>query len=145
MVAPEQMFDQSIVPNVGLEFTVQSRHGGAHNKVVIFTDLKNFRNRVRIETSQDGVRWSVARNDGAIFNFSQDGREFSSTSVEYPVSRRPFLRATIFGWTKNGSVTGRPLITPNSRMKSLKYTRSQLLKYRRIRQRNPPSSKSIWD
>lgn len=106
MVAPEQIFDQAIVPNVGLEFTVHSRHGGAHNKIVIFTDLKNFRNRVRIETSQDGMHWSVARDDGAIFNFSQDGREFSSTRVEYPVSRRPFLRATIFGWTKNGSVTG---------------------------------------
>jgi Protein of unknown function (DUF3999) len=102
----EQLFDESIVPDVGLQFTVHRSYAGAHNQIAIFTDLKNFRNRVRIETSQDGVHWSVARNDGAIFNFSQDGREFSSTSVEYPVSRRPFLRATIFGWTKNGSVTG---------------------------------------
>jgi hypothetical protein len=106
IVTPEHVFDQSIVPNVGLQFAVHRPNAGAHNKLVIFTDLKNFRNRVQIETSQDGVRWSVARTDGAIFNFSQDGREFSSTSVEYPVSKRPFLRATIFGWTKNGSVTG---------------------------------------
>jgi hypothetical protein len=104
--ATEQIFDQSIVPDVGLQFTVRRRYGGAHNKIDIFTDLKNFRNRVRIETSQNGTRWFVAREDGAIFNFSQDGREFSSTSVEYPVSRRPFLRMTIFGWTKNGLVKG---------------------------------------
>jgi hypothetical protein len=106
MIGTEQVFDQSILPNVGLQFTVHHRHGGSHNKIDIFTDLKNFRNRVRVETSQDGSRWSVARDDGAIFNFSQDGREFSSTSVAYPVSRRPYLRVTIFGWTKNGSVTG---------------------------------------
>jgi hypothetical protein len=99
------LYDQSIVPNVGLQFTLHLS-AGPHNKLVIFTDLKNFRNRVQVETSQDGVHWSIARTDGAIFNFSQDGREFSSTSVEYPVSKKPFLRATIFGWTKNGSVTG---------------------------------------
>jgi hypothetical protein len=102
----EEIFDQSIVPGVGLQFTVRRRYPGAHNKIEIFTDLKNFRSGVRIETSQDGRRWSVARSDGAIFNFSQDGREFSSTTVEYPVSRRPFLRVTIFGWTKNGLVLG---------------------------------------
>jgi len=102
----EQILDQSIVPDVGLQFTVHRRYGGTHNKIEVFTDLKNFRNRVRVETSQDGSHWAVARNDGAIFNFSQDGREFSSTSVEYPVSRLPFLRVTIFGWTKNGLVTG---------------------------------------
>ena len=102
----EEIFDQSIVPGVGLQFTVRMAHAGPHNKIEIFTDLKNFRSGVRIETSQDGKRWSVARSDGAIFNFSQDGREFSSTSVEYPVSRRPLLRVTIFGWMKNGLVLG---------------------------------------
>jgi hypothetical protein len=106
VVSYEQISDQSIVPGVGLQFTVHRRYGGTHNKIEIFTDQKNFRDRVRVETSQDGSHWAVARDDGAIFNFSQDGREFSSTSVEYPVSRRPFLRVTIFGWTKNGLVTG---------------------------------------
>jgi len=106
LLTNEQILDQSIVPDVGLQFTVHRRYGGLHNKIEIFTGLQNFRNRVRVETSQDGSHWAVARNDGAIFSFSQDGREFGSTSVEYPVSRRPFLRVTIFGWTKNGSVTG---------------------------------------
>jgi Protein of unknown function (DUF3999) len=105
-VTTEQILDQSIVPDIGLQFIVHRLHAGTHNKIDIFTDLKNFRNRVRIETSQDGSHWAIARDDGAIFNFSQDGREFSSTSVEYPVSKRPFLRVTIFGWTKNGLVTG---------------------------------------
>lgn len=102
----EQVLDQSIVSGVGLQFTVHRRHGGSHNKIDILTELKNFRNRVRIETSPDGAHWATARDDGAIFNFSQDGREFSSTGVSYPVSTRPYLRVTIFGWTKNGLVTG---------------------------------------
>jgi hypothetical protein len=106
VVTTEEILDQSIVPDVGLQFTVHRQYRGVHNKVDILTQLKNFRNSVRIETSQDGTHWSVARNDGAIFDFSQDGREFSSTSVGYPVSSRPFLRVTIFGWTKNGLVTG---------------------------------------
>jgi hypothetical protein len=106
LVTHEQILDQAIVPDVGLQFTVHRSHAGTHNKIEILTELKNFRNRVRIETSQDGSHWSIARDDGAIFNFSQDGREFSSTSLKYPVSTRPFLRVTVFGWTKNGLVTG---------------------------------------
>lgn len=102
----EPLLDRSIVPGVGLQFVVHlKRPVGKHSSILIYTDEKNFRQRVRIETSQDGIKWAVARNDGAIFNFSQDGREFSSTVVEYPVSTRPFLRVTVFGWTKTSMAT----------------------------------------
>jgi hypothetical protein len=104
VLTQEEILDQSILPGVGLQFTIHRRESGVRNKLEISTDLKNFRNRVRIETSQDGNRWAIARDDGAIFNFSQDGNEFSSTSVVYPPSTRRYLRVTIFGWTKNGSV-----------------------------------------
>jgi hypothetical protein len=101
----EKLLDESVVPGTGLQFMIHMRRPTKHNSIQLRTDEKNFRHRVRIETSQDGVRWAVARNDGAIFNFSQDGRDFSSTVVEYPISTRPFLRVTIFGWTKTGAVT----------------------------------------
>jgi hypothetical protein len=101
----ERLLDEAVVPGAGLQFTIHLRRPAEHNSVVLHTDEQNFRRRVRIETSQDGVRWAIARDDGAIFDFSQDGREFSSTVVEYPVSTRPFLRVTIFGWTKTGVVT----------------------------------------
>ena len=101
----ESLLDRSVVPGVGLQFVVHLKRPGKHSSILLYTDEKNFRQRVRIETSQDGVRWGVARSDGAIFNFSQDGREFSSTIVEYPVSTRPFLRVTVFGWTKTAMVT----------------------------------------
>jgi hypothetical protein len=101
----ETLLDRSVVPGVGLQFMIHLKRPGTHNNISLYTNEKNFRQRVRIETSQDGVRWAVARQDGAIFNFSQDGREFSSTIIEYPVSTRPFLRVTVFGWTKTGTVS----------------------------------------
>ncbi len=100
----QPLLDRSVVAE-GLQFVVHLKRPGRHNSIFINTDEKNFRQRVRIETSQDGVKWAVARNDGAIFNFSQDGREFSSTVVEYPVSTRPYLRVTVFGWTKTSMAT----------------------------------------
>jgi hypothetical protein len=101
----ERLLNEAVVPGEGLQFTIHLKRSAEHNSILLHTDEQNFRHRVRIETSQDGVRWAIARNDGAIFNFSQDGREFSSTIVQYPVSTRPFLRVTIFGWTKMGAVT----------------------------------------
>jgi len=101
----ERLLNEAVLPGEGLQFTIHLKRPAEHNSILLHTDEQNFRHRVRIETSQDGVRWAIARNDGAIFNFSQDGREFSSTLVQYPVSTRPFLRVTIFGWTKMGAVT----------------------------------------
>ncbi len=100
----QTVFDETIVPGVGLQFTVRAGER-KHDAINLVTTLHNFRSRVRIETSEDGRRWGVARDNGAIFDFSQDGREFQSTDVSYPVSTRRFLRVTIFGWTKTGTVT----------------------------------------
>jgi len=101
----ETLLDRSVVPGVGLQFMIHLPTPARHDTIYLQTDEKNFRQRVRVETSQDGRRWAIARNDGAIFNFSQDGRELSSTIVEYPVSTRPYLRITIFGWAKTDMVT----------------------------------------
>lgn len=101
----ERILDEALIPGVGLQFEIHLTRPGEHNSIVLHTDEKNFRKRVRIETSQDGVEWAFARGNGAIFNFSQDGREFSSTIVEYPVSTRPFLRVTILEWWKMGAFT----------------------------------------
>jgi hypothetical protein len=101
----ERLLDEAVVPGEGLQFTIHLKRPAEYSRILLQTDEKNFRHRVRIETSQDNVRWAIARDDGAIFNFSQDGREFSSTVVQYPVSTRPFLRVTVFGWMKMGAVT----------------------------------------
>ncbi|HTB12071.1 MAG TPA: DUF3999 family protein [Bryobacteraceae bacterium] len=98
----ERLLDESVIPGLGLLFTIHLKRPVEHHAILLHTGEKNFRKRVRIETSQDGVEWALARSDGAIFNFSQDGREFSSMIVEYPVSTKPFVRVNIIGWMRTG-------------------------------------------
>jgi hypothetical protein len=104
VVEPTEMFNRVLVPSVGIQFTMHSKGGARYTKINLGTDQKNFRKRVRIETSADGKRWAIARDNGAIFNFSQDGHEFSSTTVEFPASRQPYFRVTVFGWLDMDSV-----------------------------------------
>jgi hypothetical protein len=99
-----KIFNRSLVPGVGIQFSLRTETWSKHNRVRLGTDLKNFRKNVRIETSHDNRNWAIVRNDGAIFNFSQDDHEFSSTTVEYPVSTQPFLRITVFGWNDINAV-----------------------------------------
>src|SRR5262249_52979636 len=70
------------------------------------TSEENFRQRVQIETSDDNRFWFLAREDGYIFDFTQGDKKLSLLSVDYPVSTRRYVRATISGWTSPDSVTG---------------------------------------
>jgi len=101
-----EITDQSIVPGEGLQLTLHLRSAPRHNVVRIVTPQQNFRQSVRIETSDDGKRWAIARDRGAIFDFTQGARRLSSLSLDYPVSTRPYLRLTVHGWTNIGAVTG---------------------------------------
>jgi hypothetical protein len=104
---PDQMFDEAIVPGVGLQFTLHHEGRAKHNGVVFQTAL-DCQNRVRVETSQDAVHWAIARDNGRILQFSLDGpqkgRVLSSLYVSYPVSSRPFVRITVFGWAATGNM-----------------------------------------
>ena len=84
----------------GLQLTLDLAGAAKHNRLRVTTALKNFRIRVRIETSEDRRRWAIARDDGYIFDFSQGDRNVSVLTVEYPVSTRRYVRATFFGWTR---------------------------------------------
>jgi len=101
-----RILDQSIAPGVGLQFTLQLDGGFPHNRVHLETDERNFRQLVRVETSENGRSWSTVRDDGAIFDFSQDNRHMFALAVGYPESTRRFLRVTVRGWTKVGALTG---------------------------------------
>ncbi len=100
-----EMFNQSVIPAVGLSVTLRVNAGLKHNSVRIETAERNFRQSVHIETSEDGKRWAIVRDNGAIFDFTQDNRRLSSLTVEYPVSAQPLVRLTIGGWTKVDAVT----------------------------------------
>jgi hypothetical protein len=75
-----------------------------HSRLRIATAETNFRQRVRIETSDDNRFWAVAREDGYIFDFTQGDKKLSALTVDYPVSTGRYVRATIFGWTTTGAI-----------------------------------------
>jgi hypothetical protein len=92
------ILNQGVVPGVGIEVTLELDHPVRHNRLRIATPEKNFRQRVRIETSDDSQHWTIVRDDGYIFDFSQDGRRVSVLTVDFAVSTKRYVRATVFGW-----------------------------------------------
>lgn len=92
------------VPATGVEVTVDLPVKVMHNRLRVRTPDRNFKQRVRIETSDDGRRWAISRDDGYIFDFSQGDRRVSVLTVDYPVSTSRYVRATIYGWTDPNSL-----------------------------------------
>ncbi|MEO7651751.1 MAG: DUF3999 family protein [Bryobacteraceae bacterium] len=99
------ILNQSVRPGEGVQFTADLGRQGRHSRLGIVTVERNFRQRVRIETSDDNRSWLISREHGYIFDFSQGDRRMSVLTVDYPVTNRRFLRATIFGWTKVQAVS----------------------------------------
>jgi hypothetical protein len=60
---------------------------------------------VKIETSDDGRAWAVARSDGSLFDFTQADRHAAVLSLDYPRSTRRYVRATFLGWMAADAVS----------------------------------------
>lgn len=101
---PAAILNQAAVPGEGVRFTLESRPGVRHDRVRIGAERHDFKQRVRIETSDDARAWAIARDDGAIFDVSQTDRPASDLVVTYPVSTARFVRVTVFGWNEPKSV-----------------------------------------
>jgi len=105
--SPEIM-NQSVVPDTGVQVTLdlaKCKGDPKHSRLRLATAERNFRQKVRIETSDDNRFWNVAREDGYIFDFTQGDRKLSVLTVDYPVSTRRYVRATVLGWTNPGAIT----------------------------------------
>jgi hypothetical protein len=94
------ILNKSIAPARGLQITLDLGGHLKHSRLRISTSETDFRQKVRIETGDDNRRWATARDDGYIFDFSKGDRHVAMLSVDYPVSTRRYVRATIFGWTR---------------------------------------------
>ena len=96
--------DQSVTAE-GVQATLDLGARAQHNRMRIATRRVNFKQRVRIETGDDGQHWAVAREDGFIFDFSEGDRHAAVLTVEYPVSTRRYVRVTVVGWTSPTDLT----------------------------------------
>ena len=66
-----------------------------HNEVEIKTSGNSFRRPVRVFGSDDGTSWVQLGEPGFLFRFQSPGFDVDEASVQYPESRRRFLRAEV--------------------------------------------------
>ncbi len=96
------LLDKTVIGGNAVQLTLDfgGRERVKHSRVILTTREKNFRNRIRVETGDDNRTWSVAREDGYIFDFSEGDVHAAVLSVDYPVSTRRYARLTVFGFTR---------------------------------------------
>ncbi len=68
------------------------------NKINIVTPDKNFRRRVEIWGSDDGIYWLKIRDDANIFSFYTEDYRTSLTDIKFPDTKRRFFKIVI--WNK---------------------------------------------
>ncbi len=98
--SPAVILDKAYVPNSGVQATLDLRGRAEHNRLRIATLLHNFKETVRVETSDDARTWAVVQSGGVIFDVARDDHNASETTVSYPTSTRRYVRLTIPGWTE---------------------------------------------
>jgi hypothetical protein len=101
--------NRSAIAEPAVQFTLDlggCRGSRRHSRVLLSTPESNFRQRVKIETSDDNRFWAAVRDDAYIFDFTQNDRKLSVLSVDYPVSTRRYVRVTVHGWTNPASISG---------------------------------------
>jgi len=95
---PATLRNKAFVPGEGVQVVLDAGGHAEHNRVRISTSQKNFKQGLRVETSDDSKNWAVVQDDGLIFDVSQADRQVSDLTVEYPASTRRYVRLTIPGW-----------------------------------------------
>ena len=102
-IAPP-VINQSVAPGRGLQLTLDLGAHFKHSRIRLSTSETNFKQKVRIETGEDGRSWAIARQDAYIFDFSQSDRHIAMLTVDYPASTMRYVRVTVFGWMKTDAV-----------------------------------------
>jgi len=105
--ASASLIDRAVVSGTGLQVTLDSGERKVrHSQIRFVTQETNFRQPVRLEASDDGRFWVTVRENAYIFDFSEGERRAQVLEVDYLVSTRRYLRATIYGWQRTGAVEG---------------------------------------
>jgi hypothetical protein len=91
--------NKAFVPGTGVQAILDLRGHSEHNRLRISTPLHNFKENIRVETSDDSHTWAVVQAAGLIFDVSRDDHAAAESTVTYPLSTRRFVRLTIPGWT----------------------------------------------
>jgi len=94
-----KLYNLSNVPNEYTEFYLDmGEKTQIINKIHIVTPNKNFRRKVEIWGSDDGKKWLKSRGDANIFSFYTDDYRTSLTDLNFPDTKRRYLKVVI--WNK---------------------------------------------
>jgi hypothetical protein len=99
------MLDLVTTPDGSVRFTLEAGPGPlVHSRVrlVVREQARNFRVPVRVETSDDGRAWHVAREAGFVYRVEGETKA-ADTAVSYPTSTARRIRVTV------GAEKGHPL------------------------------------
>lgn len=103
-VVPAEILDKAAGAG-GLSLVLAFEKLARHSEITVETPLRNFRYPVTLETSENRKDWELVKK-GFLFDFSEDGKHFSSLSIAYPVSTRRYLRLRIEGIADPEAVRG---------------------------------------
>ncbi len=95
---PATIVNKAWVPGSGVQAVLDLKSHVEHNRLRIGSALHNFKETVRIETSDDAHTWALVQSAGLIFDVERDDHSVNETTVSYPTSTRRYLRLTIPGW-----------------------------------------------
>jgi hypothetical protein len=95
---PATIVNKAWVPGSGVQAVLDLKSHAEHNRLRIGSALHNFKETVRIETSDDAHNWALVLSAGLIFDVQRDDHSVNETTVSYPTSTRRYVRLTIPGW-----------------------------------------------
>jgi hypothetical protein len=94
-----RLYNLSNIPNEYTEFYLDMGENiEMINKLHMVTPDKNFRRKVEILGSDDNKRWFKIRDDAHIFNFHTDDYMAALTDLNFPDTKRRYLKIII--WNK---------------------------------------------
>ncbi|MBN1693817.1 hypothetical protein JW879_00270 [candidate division WOR-3 bacterium] len=92
-----KMYNLSNVPDKYTEFYLDiGEDNQIINKLHIVTPNKNFRRKVEIWGSDNGINWLKIRDDANIFSFYTEDYRTSLTEINFPDTKRRYLKIVIW-------------------------------------------------
>ena len=96
---PVDIIDLGHVPGSHTSFVAHIGSSGAvHNEIELNTTSQGFLRKIKLESSQDQIAWTVIVSESQIYDLTTDTYTSGprSTKVSYPDSAASFLKITIF-------------------------------------------------
>ena len=93
------ILNKAYVPGSGVQAILDLKGHPEHNRLRIGTALHNFKETVRVETSDDQHAWALVQAGGLIFDVQREDHNANETTISYPTSTRRYVRLTIAGWS----------------------------------------------